>query len=139
MHPLPPILHLDDTQITVIIAGCALVILDIISGLAKAWATDTISSKAMRSGLWHKSGYAVVMALSVIIDEAQRHIDLGISVPVTTAAGTYIILTEVTSILENAAAINPDLGGGQLAKIFHTDKINQTTQQPSTTEGKDTQ
>lgn len=122
MHLLqPPLIHLDDAQTTSIIAAAVLILLDYVSGIAKAFATHTVSSAKMRDGLWHKSGYVLVIVLGVIVDETQKHIDLGINVPVTVAAGIYICLTEITSILENAAIINPDLSAG-LREIFKSAK-----------------
>lgn len=122
MHFLqPPLIQLDDAQTTAIIAAAVLIVLDYVSGIAKAFATHTVSSDKMRNGLWHKSGYVLVIILGVIVDETQKHIDLGINVPVTVAAGVYIALTEITSILENAAIINPDLSAG-LQQIFKSDK-----------------
>lgn len=87
-----------------------LMLLDIMSGLIKAFATKTVDSTVMRQGLFHKAASLLVITLAVVLDVA---LDAGFNVAVTPifeAVAGYIALMEVLSILENAAEANPDLG-----------------------------
>jgi toxin secretion/phage lysis holin len=94
--------------------------LDFFTGLLKAFATDSFSSKIMRRGLFHKLSLLCVLALCWLMEYAQRFVDLGIdfAVPVGTAACVYVILMEIGSILENLCEANPELMPDGLCKIF---------------------
>ena len=94
--------------------------MDFFTGLLKAFATGTFSSKVMRQGLFHKASLMSVMALGWLVEYAQRFVDMGIgmTVPVGGAACGYIILMEIGSSLENLCETNPDLMPDKLCKMF---------------------
>jgi toxin secretion/phage lysis holin len=94
------------------------IVLDFFTGLLKAFATGTFSSKIMRQGLFHKVALLMVMLLGWLVDYAQRFVDLGVGVPVGGAVCVYIILMEVGSILENLCQANPELMPDKLCKLF---------------------
>lgn len=50
--------------------------LDFFSGLLKAFATGSFSSKIMRQGLWHKAGLVLMMCAGFLVDYAQRFADI---------------------------------------------------------------
>lgn len=97
-----------------------MIVFDYISGLAKAAMQHDISSGKMREGLYHKFAYILVMVLAEIVEHAQQVIDLGFAVPIVIPAAVYIVVTEITSILENIAAINPSLADSPVLKLFRT-------------------
>ena len=99
-----------------------LIVMDYMTGLAKACMQHDISSEKMRLGLWHKSGLVGVMLLAEIVERAQQVIDLGFAVPLIVPAGVYIALTEIASILENLAAINPELADSPVLRLFRSSK-----------------
>lgn len=106
------------TLINIIIVA-ALIIGDIVSGLLAAIATKSIASTKMRNGLWHKSAYILVIALAGLIEwGASKGVFFGIDVPVLAATCVYIGLTEITSIIENIAIINPELKDTPLLSLF---------------------
>ena len=92
--------------------------LDYFTGVLKAFATDTFSSKVMRQGLFHKASLLCVMMLGFSMDYAQHYIDLGASVPVGAAACAYITLMELGSIIENLCQADPELMPDKLCKMF---------------------
>ena len=92
--------------------------MDFFTGLLKAFATGSFSSKVMRQGLFHKVSLLCVLALGWLMEYAQRYIDLGVVVPAGAAACVYIILMEAGSILENLCRINPDLRATKLWKLL---------------------
>ena len=92
--------------------------LDFFTGLLKAFATDSFSSKIMRRGLFHKLSLLCVLALGFLMDYAQSYLDLGMAVPVGMAACVYIVLMETGSMLENLCETNPELMPDKLCKIF---------------------
>ena len=72
----------------------------------------------MREGLFHKIGLVLCVVLGYLIDFAQVYLNLGFSVPVTGAICTYIVLMEISSILENLCEMNPNLMPDKLTEIF---------------------
>ena len=94
----------------VVAITCAFMIMDIITGLIKAWHHHEIKSRAMREGLFHKLAFLAVIALAYGVEIAAAHIpQITIDVPLVTGICAFIVLTEIVSILENLCAINPQI------------------------------
>lgn len=108
------------TKPEVIIIGLTaiLIALDYATGLMKAFATRTVSSSKMRAGLYHKAGYAIVIALAFLLEHGQQYVNLGFTVPLITPVCLYIVFAEVVSVLENAVALNPELVHSGIFKVF---------------------
>lgn len=85
------------------------ILLDLITGLIKAFKKKEYTSTIMREGLFHKAGSILVVCFGVLVDYAQTFLDLGINVPIATSICVYIILMEIGSIIENICTINPDI------------------------------
>lgn len=92
-----------------IAAVCVFVLLDVVSGIGKAYATGTLASKNMRDGLMHKSAYFALIALFVCLEIFQQHFEVLPNVPTTLAVCVYVCATEFFSVLENIVAINPEI------------------------------
>lgn len=95
-----------------------LVVLDYVSGFVKALATHTVSSAKMRSGLFHKFAYVLILALALLLEHGQQYIHIGITIPIVAPVCGYIAIMETLSVLENAQALNPELAGSGIFKIF---------------------
>lgn len=93
-------------------------ILDYITGLVKAFKEKSYSSTIMRQGLYHKSGSVLCIVFGVLVDYAQTHLDLGVSVPVAVTMCGYIILMEIGSIIENVCKINPEIMPEKIQSYF---------------------
>lgn len=113
---------LSEGQVWAVWLTAAFIVLDVVSGIAKGAKLGQLSSSKMREGIWHKAGYVLIMALAVLIEVGSKHIDLGFTVPLVIPACVYIILSEVMSIFENATALNPQIGGSGLTKLFNVGK-----------------
>ena len=86
------------------------IILDVISGVAAAYARREIESPKLRQGLWHKVGYILVLFCSIVVEWAMNNgMDLGFNLPLVMPICVWISLMEIVSTLENSARINPDL------------------------------
>ena len=86
------------------------IILDVISGVAAAYARHEVESPKLRQGLWHKVGYVFVVFCAIVIEWAMtKGMDLGFNLPLVMPICVWISLMEIVSTLENAAKINPDL------------------------------
>lgn len=96
------------------------IIVDVITGLVKAFATNSFSSSKMREGMWHKCGSILLLFVAAGITIACQYVDIFpeefaiVYVPIC----AYIGLMEVGSILENIVAINPELDRFKIFQIF---------------------
>lgn len=91
------------------IIAFAFIVLDYITGLCKAWATEAFSSRIMRVGLWHKLALVFAMTVGWLADYAQTIVDIGIAAPVGDAICVYIVIMELVSSVENIGVMNPDI------------------------------
>ncbi len=105
-----------------IFAGC-FILLDLLTGIIKAFKNKEFCSSVMREGLFHKAGLIVVIALASLIDYAQAYIDLGIAISLTVPACVYVSLMEIGSIIENLYLINPSIIPKKVQEFFK--KINE--------------
>lgn len=96
----------------------ASMVLDMATGLAKGAASGALDSKKMREGLWHKAGFAGLVALAYMLQIAQGFMDLGMEVPTVAAVCVFIVLTEAVSICENLCELNPAIASSPLGKLF---------------------
>lgn len=105
---------------------CIWALFDVITGLIKAFATNSYSSTKMREGLWHKAAIIAVCILAYALEMVTGLMDFsilpgweqGATIPIVNAVTAYIVVMETGSIIENIVAINPDLCNKQLLKFF---------------------
>lgn len=101
---------------TFIIVGLAL-ILDIITGLIKAFSTGTFQTSTMRVGLWHKVSEIAALVIAYFIQYSLPYLNIDYSIPAVSVVTVYIVVMEVGSCIENVGAVNPQLTK-PLSKIF---------------------
>ena len=94
------------------------IVLDMLTGLVKAFKEKAYCSSVMREGLFHKCGSILCIAFATLVDYAQMYLEIGVSVPVTTGVCAYIVLMEIGSIIENVCAINPEIMPDKLKAYF---------------------
>lgn len=102
---------------------CAIAVLffistDYITGVMKAIMQGDLSSKRMREGLGHKLAYLILTFMAWFIDMLNMHLSLGFPVNVFTCTVSGVCLIELTSIIENITAINPELENAPFMGIF---------------------
>lgn len=106
------------TDIWYAIAVLSFIGIDYLTGVIKASMQGNLSSKKMREGLGHKLAYIILALTTWIIDALNMHLSLGFPVDVFTCTASGICLIELTSILENITAINPELENAPFMDIF---------------------
>lgn len=94
------------------------ILLDMVTGIVKAFKEKDYNSSVMREGLFHKSGSLLCIAFGVLVDYAQTLLDLGVNVPVAVSICAYICLMEIGSIIENVCKINPEIFPDKLKSFF---------------------
>ena len=104
-------------------AWCAISVLffittDYVTGIVKAIMQHDLNSRKMREGLGHKFTYITLALTAWFIDTVSLHVDLGLPVSLYICTISGIALTEITSILENITAINPELKNAPFMQIF---------------------
>lgn len=110
----------------------ALIVLDYVSGIAAAASRGELQSSKMREGLWHKLGEVGAILLAYIVAQEGHYIGLPYQVDLLIPAVIiWISVMEVTSIIENLALLNPDIGAKSFTNIFQrtdqTDKDKDKT------------
>ena len=106
------------TDVWCVIAVVFFIIVDYVTGIAKSILNNTLSSQKMRQGLWHKFAYLTLTLVAYFIDMINLHVDLGLPVSVFVCTVGGISLIELTSILENITAINPELADAPFMSVF---------------------
>lgn len=93
---------------------------DVVTGLASAWLTHTVSSKKMRAGVQHKAGELLGMAAMVGIDYSMPLIDVPLPFSFTKVLAVYLVVMETISIFENVIMLNPEISGplGKLLEVI---------------------
>lgn len=97
---------------------------DYITGVIKAIMQGDLSSKKMREGLGHKLTYIILALTAWFMDTLNMHLTLGFPLNVFTCTTSGICLIELTSIIENITAINPELKNAAFMNIFAQNNIN---------------
>lgn len=98
-----------------IAVASVMMVLDILTGFAGAAKDKAIQSGKMREGLWHKAGFFGLILLAAVWEVGSVWLNaevsgIGVSVPLLPAVGavcTFVVATEVVSILENLCVLNP--------------------------------
>lgn len=111
-----------DTEIAALCIVGIMIVMDFLTGFAKAVKNHDVSSGKMRDGLWHKVSFVMIVALSEILEHGQRVLDMGFSVPIIIPTCVYIVLTEVASVIENLSEINPELHDSPILALFRSSK-----------------
>lgn len=107
---------------------CAIAVLffittDYITGVIKATIQGNLSSKRMREGLGHKLASLMLVMTAWFIDMLNMRLSLGFPVNMFTCTVSGVCLIELTSILENITAINPELKNATFMHVFAQNNI----------------
>lgn len=102
---------------------CAIAILffistDYLTGVIKAIIQGELNSKRMREGLGHKLTYLMLTLVAWFIDTLNAYLPLGFPINVFNCTVSGICLIELTSIIENITAINPELKNAPFMSVF---------------------
>ena len=119
MQTIPQLVSLTAEEIWLMAGACLLMLVDIVTGLLQSWMTRSYQSSKMREGLGHKIVLVLYILLSVIIQAIVQHVgDVGWTVPMVYAVCLYILVMEVSSIVENLASAYPELRQTKLLSFF---------------------
>lgn len=93
------------------------IVMDIVMGLVKALETKSFKSLKMREGLFHKLGEILCVVFGMVCEMSFPVVGITVKLPIVTTICIYIIIMETGSIVENLAAISPNIKA-LLVKVF---------------------
>ena len=106
---------LTDSQTWAILLACVMMIADVMVGFVGALIRHDVDSSIMREGLGHKVLMFLIIAISYILGVGLSHVSgANITIPSTEVVCLYIIVMELTSVLENVRKVYPEFGGTKL-------------------------
>ena len=88
----------------ILLLGCAFISLDLVTGLAKAKISGTVSSAVGRKGFWRKAALLAALVFGICMDKLLGVMVPGFASPVGRLLGLYIAVNEAISICENLTA-----------------------------------
>lgn len=119
---------LNDMQLYSITLACAMMLADILVGFIVAVIKGNVSSVKMRVGLLHKVLLLVLIAVCLAIEVAIGHaVPLPYDIPTCEAVCAYIVIMELSSVLENIANGYPEVADTALFRLFKLDDKMETT------------
>lgn len=96
-----------------------LMVLDIVFGLANAFAKKEYQSSKMREGIAHKCAELGFLLVGIVADATIiGGVDLGFSAPVLVTVCVYLAVMEIGSLLETFAKMNPQLAKSPLFRLL---------------------
>lgn len=101
--------------------------IDLLTGIIGAVKNKDLESTKLRDGVFKKVGFIVCYALAYLLDKFGADIGINISVKLLPIVVAYVVFTEVVSIIENIAKINPDLLPEKLMELFHINDAKPNT------------
>ena len=107
-----------DIHWVIIVITCCFMFMDIITGFIQAVVNKCVDSQVMKTGLFHKCGFLLAIALGCLCEYSMLYIDLGFNAPIQDVVCGYIIVMELISILENLSKISPELASSKFMEIF---------------------
>lgn len=96
---------------------------DVLTGWIKAIKKGKFKSTVMKKGLLSKVTEMIILCLMYVLEYYLPMININIGLPIVALVGVYIVIMELSSIIENIGAINPALQK-KLSSIF-ADFINE--------------
>ena len=98
-------------------------LMDLITGFIGALRLKQIKSGKLRNGVYKKFGFIMCYVLAGLIDRYGKEIGFTLEITLLPIVITYVVITEIVSIIENISRINPDLVPDKLKDIFHLEDI----------------
>lgn len=108
--------------VTISAVCCALILLDIVCGIAAAAKNKELCSAIMREGLYNKFAELMFLLLGIIAHEillVPPFDNIGIPPEIANTVAFYVAGMEFISIIENICKINPNLPFAKILLMFN--------------------
>ena len=90
---------------------------DVVTGWLKAIKKSKFKSTVMKKGLLSKVTEMLILVLMYVLEYYLPQININIGLPIVALVGVYIIIMELSSVIENIGTINPALSR-KLSVVF---------------------
>lgn len=108
-----------------ILAVIILTIADVCFGVLNALVHREFKSSKMREGIAHKAtSFGFILVADVIDGAIIGGLDLGFTAPVLVFSCSYLVLMEISSLLETFCKLNPSLADTPLFALFSRGQQN---------------
>lgn len=107
------------SSISPVIVALCFNALDFITGLVAALRNKNLESSKMRDGLFKKVGFVFCYLLAMLLDHHGETMGVILPFDILPVIVTYVVTTEIVSIIENICQINPDLLPSKMKELFH--------------------
>lgn len=91
---------------------------DLVTGIIVAVKHKEVESAKLRDGLFKKVGFIICYFVAWLIDNHAKDIGFALTTQILPVMLVYASTTEIVSIIENTAKLNPDLLPEKLMDIF---------------------
>ena len=108
--------------VTISAVCCALMLMDIVCGIAAATKNKELCSAIMREGLYNKFAEVMFLLLGIIAHEIlliTPFNSIGIPPEIANTVALYVGGMEFVSIIENICKINPELPFAKILLMFN--------------------
>ena len=95
--------------------------IDLLTGIISAIRLKDLKSSRLRDGLFKKVAFILCYFVAWLIDNYGNTIGFKLPVDILPVIISYVCTTELVSILENIAKINPDILPDKLMHMFHVE------------------
>ena len=112
-HPL------SSTSAALCVTTLVVCIVDYITGIIRAVHQQELTSQTMKKGLLHKLVYLCIVVVCACFDALGVSESIGLPLDTISICTSAIILIELSSIMENACAVNPQLADSPIGVIFN--------------------
>ena len=113
--------QLTESQSWSIVMACLMMLADIAVGFVGAAVRHDISSTKMREGIGHKVMVLVLIAVAYLLGVGLGHVSgIEAEIPSTEVVCWYVVVMELTSILENVSLAWPEFADTRLFRYLST-------------------
>ena len=112
-HPL------SSTSVALCVAMLVVCIVDYVTGVIRAIHQQEVTSQTMKKGLLNKLVYLCIVVVASCFDALGVSETIGLPLDVTALCTSAIIFIELSSIMENACEVDPDLADSPIGSIFN--------------------
>ena len=114
---------ISDVQLWGILLACVMMCADVLTGFIVAVINNDVSSTKMRQGLLHKVLTLVLIFVCLAIEVGLAHtVTLPYDIPTCEVVCGYVVVMELSSVLENIAKGYPDFSDSAVFRLFNAHK-----------------
>ena len=109
----------DHLVMILLVSFVVMMVLDFVSGIAKALSEHEFSSTKMREGILHKSSLIIVIVTFGILQTClNAGASFGFDIPALDIIITLLMVMELSSVFENVCEMSPTLANSKIGELL---------------------